>query len=191
MSASREALLEKYAELIRKWSPSINLVAPSTLQDLEGRHIADSLQLADLSAGSTGDWLDIGSGGGLPGIVIAITKPDLAIRLVDSDHRKVAFLNTAIRELRLNNCTAVASRIEQLPPVQACNLSARALAPVVKLVPFLDRHLAIDGTAWLMKGRNWQAELSAADLGDAYEVTVHSSRTDPDAAILKLRKRHG
>lgn len=191
MSASREALLQRYAQLIRKWNPAINLVAPSSLQKLEERHIADSLQLADLSSDSMRDWLDIGSGGGLPGIVVAIARPDLEVRLVDSDHRKVAFLHTVIRELQLTNCTAVASRIEQLAPAQAQNLSARALAPVVKLVPFLDRHLAIDGTAWLMKGRNWQAELTAVNLGEAYEVTVHSSRTDPDAAILQLRKRHG
>lgn len=192
MTASREADLATLAALIRKWNPAINLVAPSTLSDLERRHIGDSLQLADLADKRAGLWLDIGSGGGLPGLVLAICHRECKIRLVDSDRRKVAFLQTVIRELALENCTALSSRIEDLPPASAENLSARALAPLVRLMPYLARHLAQNGTAWLMKGRNWQAELEVARETWQFDVVVHPSTTDPASAILAIRDvRHG
>ncbi|SDX37495.1 16S rRNA (guanine(527)-N(7))-methyltransferase RsmG [Paracoccus sanguinis] len=185
MSASREARLATYASLIRKWNPAINLVAPATLANLEERHLADSAQLADL-APADGDWLDIGSGGGLPGLVVAICHPERPTRLVESDRRKVAFLHSAIRTLDLPQCEAVAARIETLAPANARHLSARALAPLSRLVPYLDRHLALGGTGWLMKGRNWQAELEAAGPLPNYRVIAHPSVTDPEAAILQL-----
>ncbi len=192
MSASREARLAQYAALIRKWNPAINLVAPASLDQLEQRHIADSAQLALLQPEPQGSWLDIGSGGGLPGLVVAIFHPELPVQLVDSDRRKVAFLQTAIRQLGLVNCTATAARIEELPPADAANLSARALAPLDRLVPYLERHLAQDGTAWLMKGRNWQTELTAARRNWRFDVEIHPSTTDPDAAILQISNiRHG
>lgn len=187
MSASREADLTTYAAMIRKWNPAINLVAPSTIDDLETRHIKDSLQLADLVDKPSGVWLDIGSGGGLPGLVLAICHRSCTVKLVDSDRRKVTFLQAVIRELRLENCTATATRIEDLPPASAENLSARALAPLVRLMPYLSRHLARNGTAWLMKGRNWQAELEEARKAWTFNVTIHPSTTDPASAILAIR----
>lgn len=191
MSASREARLQRYAELLRKWNPAINLIAPNTVADLEYRHIEDSLQLAELVR-EPGEWLDIGSGGGLPGIVSAIVHPDWPVTLVDSDRRKVTFLQTCIRELELPHCQAVVSRIEALPPASARHLSARALAPLDRLMPYLERHLGDQGTAWLMKGRNWRAELDQLGGDIAYNVTVHPSKTDPDAAIIQFdRKTRG
>ena len=190
MNASREADLAAFAALIRKWNPAINLVAPSTLKDLETRHLEDSLQLANLQDEPAGLWLDIGSGGGLPGIVLAICRPDCKISLVDADRRKVAFLQAAIRQLDLKNCTVTATRIEDLPPASADNLSARALAPMDRLMPYVARHLAENGTAWLMKGRNWQAELDASRDSWNFDVVVHPSITDPASAILAIRDVH-
>lgn len=186
MSASREARLSRLARLIRKWNPAINLVSPHTLPDLEQRHIADSAQLAELAQTATGPWLDIGSGGGLPGLVVAIHHPDLPLTMLDSDRRKVAFLQTAIRDLDLPDCRADCARIEDYPPANARHLSARALAPLDRLMPYVARHLENDGTAWLMKGRNWQTELELARRDWAFEVLTHPSVTDPDAAILKI-----
>lgn len=186
MSASRETRLQRYAELVRKWNPAINLIARGTLPELERRHLQDSLQLADLVPPTQDEWLDIGSGGGLPGIVVAISRPEVRIRLIDSDRRKVAFLQTAIRELSLPNCTAEAARIEELPPAHAGIVSARALAPLDRLMPYLDRHLAEDGTAWLMKGKNWQVELEHARKAWQFDVQAHHSSTQTEAAILQI-----
>lgn len=186
MNASREAKLARYGELVRRWNPRINLIARNTVEDLETRHIRDSLQLDDLVPPVSGTWLDIGSGGGLPGLILATCRPQTAFRLVDSDSRKVAFLQTVIRELSLPNCVAEAARIENLAPAEALSLSARALAPLDRLMPYLARHLAPEGTAWLMKGRNWQTELASAGSSWCFELQVHPSKTEEGAAILQI-----
>lgn len=187
MSAPREAeQLAGYAALLRKWNPAINLVAPSTLTSLESRHIIDSQQVAEAAQGATGAWLDLGSGGGLPGVVVAICRPMLSVTLLDSDQRKAAFLRNTVRTLGLSNCTVACARIEQHPPANADHISARALAPLDRLMPYLARHLAKDGTAWLMKGRNWQHEAETAQREWNFGMTTHPSRTEPGAAILQI-----
>lgn len=187
MSVSRETeRLSAYATLLRKWNPHINLIAPSTVDDLEHRHLDDCLQLARLARPEGGLWVDFGSGGGLPGIVLAIMAAESPTEflLVESDQRKATFLRTVIRELGMNVNVKVA-RIESLKPLNADYISARALAPLVRLVPYLQQHLKPTGQAWLMKGENWQAEL--ADASDfRFEYTAHSSQTQPGAAILQL-----
>lgn len=191
MNASCEAKLSGFADLIRRWNPAINLVAPSTLDDLWNRHIADSTQLADL-APQAGTWVDVGSGGGLPGIVVAICRPRLAVTLLDSDARKGTFLRTCIRELDLANCRVETDRIERHPPAGADHVSARALAPMPKLVPYVVRHLRPGGTAWLMKGENWKAEVDSVKTSWHFDLREHPSRTQAGAAILELTGiRHG
>lgn len=192
MNVSRETadLLRAYADLIKKWNPSINLVAPATLPDLEFRHIADSAQLYELARPSEGSWLDLGSGGGLPGIVIAIQArhTPLAVALVESDKRKSAFLSTVRRELGLENVIVKPQRIEMLDEARHNFVSARALAALDKLMPNLHRQLATDGEAWLLKGRSWEAEVADARKHWRFELEAFQSGTDPQAAILKLRK---
>ncbi|TKW66774.1 MAG: 16S rRNA (guanine(527)-N(7))-methyltransferase RsmG [Paracoccus denitrificans] len=191
MSVSRETedLLRAYADLIRKWNKTINLVAPATLHDVQRRHIADSAQLFDLSDPAAGTWLDLGSGGGLPGVVVAILareKP-LQVTLVESDKRKSAFLGTVRRELRLSNLTVKSQRIETLANGSNNFVSARALAALVNLMPYLERQLASDGEAWLLKGRAWKAEVEEARRCWSFDLTTFDSATDPEAAVLKLR----
>ncbi len=192
MSVSREteALLRRYAELIRKWNPSINLVAPATLADLENRHLADSAQLYNHARPQGGGWLDLGSGGGLPGIVLAIQARALPLQvtLVESDKRKSAFLNTARRELGLGNVSVKSHRIEALDPGEYDFVSARALAALDNLMPNLHRQLATHGEAWLLKGRSWEAEVADARKNWRFDLEAFQSTTDPHAAILKLRK---
>lgn len=184
---SRETqLLSGYGDLIRKWNPAINLVAPSTLDQLETRHIADCRQLADVSQGTGGSWVDIGSGAGLPGLVMAILRPDIAVALIESDKRKSAFLRNCIRELGLENARVVNDRIEAVTRLDAANLSARALAPLPALMQYVHMHLRPSGTAWLMKGRNWKAEVEDAKVNWKFDLTAHQSETDPDAAILEI-----
>ncbi|MTH66370.1 16S rRNA (guanine(527)-N(7))-methyltransferase RsmG [Paracoccus shanxieyensis] len=186
-TVSRETMqLEAYATLLRKWNPTINLVAPATLPNLEARHIADSLQLARTAEDAVGDWLDIGSGGGLPGIVIAVSRPDLSVSLLESDKRKCSFLRSAVRELGLENVKIINERIEQAGPQSASNVSARALAPLPLLLSYVSRHLAPDGTAWLMKGRNWRSEVDDARKDWSFDLCTHKSQTDEEAVILQI-----
>lgn len=192
MNVSRETeVLEQYAALIRKWNPAINLVAPSTLEQVKSRHIDDCLQLVDVSRSSSGDWVDIGSGGGLPGIVVAICRPDIQVHLVESDRRKCSFLRNAGRELKLTNLSVSTERIESINPLKADHISARALAPLPLLLSYVDRHLVSGGRAWLMKGRNWRTEVEAARETWRFDVTSHPSVTDSEAAILEISElRH-
>ncbi|WP_126153459.1 16S rRNA (guanine(527)-N(7))-methyltransferase RsmG [Paracoccus haematequi] len=196
MSVSRETTerLEIYCSLLQQWNPRINLVAPSTLTDLQNRHIADALQLTDLAQATEGSWVDLGSGGGLPGMVMAIAKADtkVAFTLVESDQRKAAFLRTVIRQAGLPRVTVLAQRIEAIPPLNAAYVSARALAPLPQLMAYLDLHLAPSGTAFLMKGRQWKTEIEEAKRDWSFDYVAHPSRTQDGAAILEVSGvKHG
>ncbi len=191
MIVSREAeeLLKAYAGLIRKWNPAINLVAPGTLTDLERRHIQDSAQLYELARPQEGSWIDLGSGGGLPGIVVAILARDLplTVTLVESDRRKSAFLQTCRRELNLSSLVVKSARIETLPESRFRFASARALASLQNLLPMLVAQLASNGEAWLLKGRSWKQEVEAAKAEFSFDLESFQSTTDPDSVVIKLR----
>lgn len=184
---SRETgLLASYEALLRKWNPTINLVSPLTLEHLEARHIADCAALAQVSRDFGGTWVDLGSGGGLPGLIIAIYRPDMRVTMVESDRRKGSFLRTAIRELGLSNAEVSCERIERLDGLNAANVSARALAPLSQLMSYVVRHMGNGGRAWLMKGRNWRVEVAEARREWRFDMQAHPSATDPDAAILEI-----
>lgn len=187
---SRETMerLQQYEALISRWNPKINLISEKTLPEFMQRHVADSLQLAACAGAPTGRWVDMGTGGGLPGIVLAIaySEQPLQISLLESDARKCAFLRTAVRTLDLKNVTILQSRIEEVPHQQAESVSARALAPLPLLLSYVDRHLKPNGTAWLMKGRSWRQEIDEATSIWRFQVDSFPSRTDPEAAILRI-----
>lgn len=188
---SRETMdhLTLYSELLAKWNPAINLVAKSTIADAWSRHFIDSIQL--FHYGSSGpNWADLGSGGGFPGMVIAILggewRPDLCVTLVESDQRKAAFL----REVALKTQTRVQilnERAENLPPIKADTLTARAFAPLKALLPYVERHLNDDGVALLQKGARYREELSEAKVDWKFNHEVIQSQTDTSAVILKVR----
>lgn len=184
---TRQAL-EGFVALLAKWNPTVNLVSPASLAEAWTRHIADSAQLLPL-AGDRPTWADLGSGGGLPGMVIAILSreavPDRRVTLVESDHRKAAFLREAAR-LYAPDTRILAERIEQAAPLNADVVSARALAPLDRLIPLVARHLAPDGMALLPKGRGVEAELASARRAWDFAVQSLPSRTDPQGAILQL-----
>jgi len=190
MNVSRETFdkLEAFAELVRKWNPKINLVSKNSLDDLWQRHILDSVQVFELAQGS-GHWVDLGSGGGFPGIVVAILNQEVQnfrITMVESDQRKCAFLRTAIRELGLT-ASVQSERIEKLDGLEADVLSARALADLTQLLDFAELHLNSDGTALFPKGQNWQREDSDAKQVWSYALEAVESKTSPAAAILKIK----
>ena len=179
--------LAHFSALIRHWSPRINLVAPQDLAVLEARHIADSAQLLS-NIEPKGLWADLGSGGGLPGIVVALLlqQQDIEISLVESDQRKAAFLRTAIRELALTHVQLHVARIETLPPLDADFVSARALAALPRLLPLVRRHLRPGGVALLMKGENWETEVAQARRSWHFDLQARPSATDPRARILHV-----
>ena len=175
-----------YAAMLRKWNVAINLVSPTTLDQIRSRHIADSRALVDFAADAQGKWVDLGSGGGFPGMVVAICRPDLDVTLIESDQRKCSFLRSVSRELSLKNVSVIPKRIEAVDRLDAANVSARALASLPLLMSYVDRHLSPSGTAWLMKGRNWQDEVAEARREWSFDLKTHSSKTDSDAAILEI-----
>lgn len=190
VSRETSARLHSYAALLRKWNPAINLVARSTLNDLENRHIADSVQIFDLAPSNARHWVDLGSGGGFPGLVIAILatgkSSDLKVTLIESDLRKATFLRTVCRELNLQRAEVLDQRIETAPPQGADVLSARALAPLDQLLGFAERHLAPEGIALFPKGARHADEVDAALASWRFDVQNHPSKTDPQAVVLKL-----
>ncbi|MCC1480957.1 16S rRNA (guanine(527)-N(7))-methyltransferase RsmG [Roseibaca sp. Y0-43] len=193
LDVSRETFesLQKFESLLRKWNPRINLVSPSTLADLWERHILDSAQVFALREQPVRHWVDLGSGGGLPGVVCAVLAkelaPDARFTLVESDKRKAAFLAVCKQELGLN-MTVQPVRAEALTPANADTVSARALAPLAQLLPMVARHLHPEGVALLPKGKSYEAELEAARAEWQFDLAVHPSMTDASARILALKE---
>ncbi|PTX57886.1 16S rRNA m(7)G-527 methyltransferase [Litoreibacter ponti] len=188
---SRETLkrLEQYEALIRKWSRSINLVSKPTLQEVWDRHFMDSAQVF-MHVGSENVIADLGSGGGFPGVVLAImakdSRPEIRIVLVESDARKSAFLLTAVRELGLN-VEVRTDRIEMTPALQADLITARALASLDQLCGFAHHHLNESGRALFLKGARYQQEVDLAQAKWDFDLTIHPSITNSDAALLELQ----
>ncbi|MDU9006058.1 16S rRNA (guanine(527)-N(7))-methyltransferase RsmG [Sedimentitalea todarodis] len=190
-NVSRETLdrLNCFEALVQKWNPRINLVSRKSLDDLWPRHIIDSIQVFR-STDKAGHWVDLGSGGGFPGIVIAILaaeeRPEVGVTLVESDQRKCAFLRTAIRETGVK-CRVLAKRIELVEPQNADVLSARALTNLPGLLEFAERHLSTDGLALFPKGVTWQKEVAEARRAWRFNVESVDSSTEAGAVILKVK----
>jgi 16S rRNA (guanine527-N7)-methyltransferase len=184
LTPDQRARLTAYAELIARWSPRINLVAPRDLPRLWDRHIADAMQLVPLIPAGTRSLADLGSGAGLPGLVLAILSGHPA-HLVERDRRKAAFLREAVRATAAP-ATVHAADAATLAPLNADLVTARALAPLPDLLPLVVRHLAPGGAALLPKGATADAELTAAAPLWTMRVERFPSRTDPAATILRL-----
>lgn len=189
-NVSRETweALTQFDAIFMKWQASLNLVSKSSVPDRWTRHILDSAQVFYNCPLRNGIWLDIGSGGGFPGLICAILArekaPDLTFRLVDSDQRKRVFLQEAARQLGLQ-VSFSAERIETLDPLAAQVLSARALAPLEQLCSFANRHLSRDGICLFQKGARYQEELETARRHWQMNVEIIPSTTAPNAVLLR------
>jgi 16S rRNA (guanine527-N7)-methyltransferase len=184
---SRETLarLEVFAALLMAWQQSINLVAPASLPDLWRRHILDSAQLWPLLPEGAQRLIDLGSGAGFPGLILAILGvPE--VHLVESDRRKAAFLREAARVTGATVTVHVA-RAETLALPPAGIVTARALAALDRLLPLVRRFLAPGGVALLPKGREAQEELTLAGTRWKMRAELIASRTDPMGRILRLQ----
>lgn len=191
LDVSRETIakLQQFSDLVIKWTAKINLISKNDAADIWNRHIIDSAQIF-LLAPKTGHWVDMGTGGGFPGIVAAIMSNfeggEHRFTFIESDQRKCAFLRTALRELDLTT-TIYTERIEKLEPQHADILTARALADLSDLLHYSDRHLSPGGVAIFPKGENWQAEVSKANDVWSYQYETVKSTTNPAAAVLKIK----
>ena len=174
--------LERYAALIREENERQNLVSRSTLDALWDRHIVDSAQLSRFGSGA---WLDIGSGAGLPGLVVACLVPG-PVTLVEPRRLRAEFLQRAAAELDL----VVAVHLAKVESMRGRfdSITARAVAPADKLLR-LSTHLAHSGTIWILpKGKSAQSELAEVQRNWQCEARVEPSITDPESAILLLSK---
>lgn len=185
---SRETLLERYAAIVAEETERQNLVAASTLETFWSRHIVDSAQLEPLAEGD-GLWIDIGSGAGLPGIVIAAIT-DRPVVLVEPRAKRVEFLKATAEALELTGrVTVIGSRIETYRPlVPAAVISARAVAELSALLSSA-KHCTDSSTVWLLpKGRNTQSEVDAARRAWQGVFHVEPSITSPDSGIVVARE---
>ena len=187
---SRETLeaLEHYAASLLKWNRKINLVAKSSVEGIWGRHIADSLQVLKYCPADSTRWIDLGSGAGLPGLIVAIARkghPEFHVTMIESDERKSVFISSVIADLSLN-ADVIVERIEDVPPLVADVVSARALASVSGLLTFAERHLSPTGICLFLKGRTADNELTDARLHWHMDVEKMQSQTDPDGCILRI-----
>ena len=191
---SRETLarLEAYAALLVRWSARINLVGRNTLVDLWRRHILDSAQLQPLVPDSARSVIDLGSGAGLPGLVLAILGTP-GVELVEADSRKCAFLREAARIAEVD-VTIRPCRIEAVPPHPVDVVTARACAPLDRLLGLAEPFLA-DGTECLfLKGERVEDELTLARKHWTMTVSLRQSVSDPRGVVLRLQqvaREHG
>jgi 16S rRNA (guanine527-N7)-methyltransferase len=185
---SRETLdrLGRYLDLLAVWNPRINLVGRGTLADPWRRHFLDSAQLKPLIPPDARVLVDLGSGAGFPGLVLAILGiPE--VHLIESDGRKAVFLREAARVTR-TAATVHGRRIESVPGFAADVITARALAPLPGLLDLAAPFIAGQTIGLFLKGRSAGEELTA--LGKAWKMTTASlpSITDPDGSILRLEQ---
>lgn len=176
--------LELLVRLLAQENQAQNLVSAASLDEVWRRHVADSAQLLAHVPRETGSpWLDLGTGAGFPGLVIAALRPEAEVLMVESRARRIDWLERARIALGLERAQVLGARLEQVEtrPVRA--ISARAFAPLPRLLELSARFSTSD-TVWLLpKGRSASQELN--DLrGWRHMFHVEQSRTDPEAGVI-------
>ena len=191
-SVSRETQqrLEHFANLFQKWAKAINLVAPSTIHEMWQRHIADSAQIYQLSPGGL-RWLDLGSGGGFPGVITAIflaEQNDGWVDLVESNQKKAAFLRVALSETGARGSVHPIRIEAAAKEIAACDrISARALAELDLLFSYTAPWMVDQKTrAFFHKGRDYAAEIAKARGRWAFDLIEHKSAVEQDSVILEI-----
>ncbi|MBF9042476.1 16S rRNA (guanine(527)-N(7))-methyltransferase RsmG [Rhodobacterales bacterium HKCCE4037] len=190
-SVSRETLerLKTYHALLSKWQRTINLVAPTTLDDAWNRHFMDSAQLFSMAPEKAERWLDLGSGGGFPGLVVAAMGAErelpMSVTLVESDIRKCGFLRETAREMGVR-VNILSRRISEIPRQTPDVISARALSGLDKLIAFAEPHLTERTHLLFPKGGNWREELETLPSHWQTICEPVPSMTHEDAVVLKF-----
>ena len=186
-TVSREThqLLEKYAALLIKWNAKINLVGSE--ENLWDRHLWDAYQLIQYIPRDAAHLIDLGSGAGLPGLVIAMALP-IQATLVERDQRKAAFLKEAARALSLKNVTILNADIADVEAMPYDVVTARALASLDELCALSVAFVGTNSICLFPKGERFATELEAARVNWQFEAQAHASATEPKAGIISLSK---
>ena len=174
-------------EELKRWQKAVNLVSQATLEDVGERHVDDSLQLAELEPQAR-SWLDLGSGGGLPGLIIAAAQPAARVDLVESDGRKCAFLRSTAHLMGVA-VDVHETRIETFrpPPTSApAVITARGLASLARLLAYAQPLLVPETICLFPKGRGYVEELTAARESWTFTADIVESRTDMNARIVRI-----
>jgi len=189
VSHETEARLDRYVALLGEWQAKTNLVAPSTLANLWTRHISDSLQLLGL-APSAKIWVDLGSGGGFPGVVLACAlaeTPGAQVHLIERNAKKAAFLREALRITAAGtvHLSDIGDSVDRIAGPVDC-VTARALAPLHQLIGFAEPLVQKGAKALFLKGQDVEAELTEATKYWNIQPQLHSSRTGGHGWIVEL-----
>ena len=190
VSRETEARLDKYVDLLLQWQAKTNLVAPSTLPNLWTRHISDSLQLLTI-APSARRWVDLGSGGGFPGVVLACAmgdRTDVTVHLIERNAKKAAFLREALRVTDAPGTVILADigdSVDSFAGKVDC-VTARALAPLHQLIGFVEPLIASGAKALFLKGQDIDAELTEATKYWKLQPRLHASLTGGQGWIVEL-----
>ena len=190
VSRETEARLDRFVELLMEWQAKTNLVAPSTLPHIWTRHVADSLQLLAL-APSAKIWVDLGSGGGFPGVVLGCAlaeTPGAQVHLIERNTRKAAFLREALRVASapgLVHAARIEDTVDSIPSPIDC-VTARALAPLHQLLSFAEPLVRRGAKAFFLKGQDVEAELTEATKYWNIVPRLHPSLTGGQGCILEL-----
>jgi 16S rRNA (guanine527-N7)-methyltransferase len=190
VSRETEARLDRYVDLLLEWQAKTNLVSPATLPNLWTRHISDSLQLLPL-APSAKIWVDFGSGGGFPGVVLACAlteTADATVHLVERNAKKAAFLREALRvtnSLGSVHLADIGDIVERISGKVDC-VTARAVAPLHQLVGFAEPLVRRGAKALFLKGQDVETELTEATKYWNIKPHLHSSRTGGHGWIVEL-----
>jgi 16S rRNA (guanine527-N7)-methyltransferase len=181
--AAAMARLERLVELLTEENTRQNLVSTASLADVWTRHIADSAQLLPAVPRETTPWLDLGTGAGFPGLVVAALRPDIEVVMVESRARRVTWLEHACDELGLGNASVEGRRLELVPSQPMRVISARAFAPLDQLLRVSGRFSTAD-TLWLLpKGRSAAQELRELN-GWSHTFHVEQSLTDAESGVI-------
>ena len=193
---SRETIarLQLYCNLLGEWGRAQDLVAPSTLGDIWHRHIADSAQLLQFAPPAAQRWVDLGSGAGFPGMVLAIMaadRPGFRMTLIESSNRKCSFLREVGRRTSAPVdilCMRIEKAATQRTLPHAEVVTARALAPLGRLLELAQPFIAATTVALFLKGRDYTREIAEAQRRWRFQVRTTPSRTDPDGRIVEIRQ---
>jgi 16S rRNA (guanine527-N7)-methyltransferase len=173
-----------FADLLLRWNTTLNLIAARDADVLWERHIADSLQLVKLIPEGVERAVDLGTGGGFPGLVLAIAT-GIRFDLIESDRRKASFLRTVILATEAP-ATVHACRIEDAPVPPARLVTARALAPLPRLLPLAARFRTADGVCLFLKGARLDQEVATAERDWTMTISRIPSQTSVDGVILRI-----